>query len=244
MRFFLSPRANKFINVWQFYSLVHTSRPSTGCKICIETFTKWLPDKFNAFNCPNGTNNSYGITPISAIDNVLRLCNSCNWNGQIQKKTRKTTQKILIQLEYFWHKFQIWIQSDWMLISIWTLCVRVYLLNGHKWKWENMVEITWNASRISYKSIWMFPLMLSVCNFFTGSTLADSNFTNLLYERSRYVKFDRFTNAPFVTLASRFRDKSGRWEKKAHNDGSSSSHSPKKAEMEKGDQWNIEIYFK
>lgn len=54
----------------------------------------------------------------------------------------------------------------------------------------------------------MLPLMLSEYNFFNGSTLADSNFTNLLYDKSRYVKFDRFTNAPFVTLASRFRDKS------------------------------------
>lgn len=51
--------ANKFINC-EFYGWRGrlTSRPSTGCSICIETFTKWLPDKFNAFNCPNGTNNS------------------------------------------------------------------------------------------------------------------------------------------------------------------------------------------
>lgn len=54
----------------------------------------------------------------------------------------------------------------------------------------------------------MLPLMFSACNFRNGSTLTDANFINLLYDTSKLVKFARFTNASFVILTKRFRDKS------------------------------------
>lgn len=63
-------------------------------------------------------------------------------------------------------------------------------------------------SSISYISIWIFPLMLSARSRFNGTTLICSNFTNLLYDKSRYVKFDKFWKAPFVTFAKRLRDRS------------------------------------
>lgn len=56
-----------------------TSRLLTGCNICMEILTKWFPDKFNAFNCPSGTNNSYGMTPISAIDKAFIWFSNCHF---------------------------------------------------------------------------------------------------------------------------------------------------------------------
>lgn len=99
------------INSEHMVIVILTSRPLTGCKICMDTLTKWLPDKFNAFNWPNGTNNSYGITPISAIDNVFRLCKiwTNQWWMRVKKKRKdkkKNGAKWLMLLICKWPKFR------------------------------------------------------------------------------------------------------------------------------------------
>lgn len=75
----------------------HTSRPLTGWIICIDTFTKWFPDKFNALSWPSGTSSSYGISPISAIDNDFK-----RWsNFSNETKNQKERKHLIIILSHF-----------------------------------------------------------------------------------------------------------------------------------------------
>lgn len=75
----------------------HTSRPLTGWIICIDTFTKWFPDKFNALSWPRGTSSSYGISPISAIDNDFK-----RWsNFSNETKNEKERKHLIIILSHF-----------------------------------------------------------------------------------------------------------------------------------------------
>lgn len=150
----------------------HTSRPLTGWIICIDTLTKWFPDKFNALIWPSGTSSSYGISPISAIDNVFR-----RWSNYRTKRKAKTI--ILFSFTIF---VCFGHEISRTPPSVLPPGNKKEKKKRAKRSWKNLVRIllTWNDSRMSYKSICMLPLMFSECNFFSGSTVADSNFTNLL----------------------------------------------------------------
>lgn len=55
------------------WKLKLTSMLVTESSIANEVLSKWLPDKFNTFNCSNEWSKSIGIKSISAIDNVDRF---------------------------------------------------------------------------------------------------------------------------------------------------------------------------
>lgn len=69
-------------------------------------------------------------------------------------------------------------------------------------------KLTSNVRRIWDKSICVLPLMFSTCKLVKQWTACGSNRINLLYDKSRYVRLVKLSNAAFGTFAKRLYDKS------------------------------------
>lgn len=69
-------------------------------------------------------------------------------------------------------------------------------------------KLTSNVRRIWDKSICVLPLMFSTCKLVKQWTACGSNRINLLYDKSRYVRLVKLSNAAFGTFAKRLYDRS------------------------------------